>query len=141
MRVGLNNLRHGMSKRPFYHAWQAMKRRCRVHKDYAGRGISVAERWNSFENFRDDMYASWRPGLSLERIDNDGNYEPGNCKWATRKEQNNNRRNSLQKEIQEQLKRNGITSTRYRARIKAGWPEEEARSIPVGGRQTWRKPH
>lgn len=60
---------------------------------YGGRGISVCERWQSFENFLADM-GERAPGLSIERVDNDRGYEPGNCRWATRREQQANSRNA-----------------------------------------------
>lgn len=90
---------HGLSATLAYASWKAMMRRTSDPRDpgyerYAGRGIVVCERWHDFTNFWADM-GERTELLTLERIDNDGNYEPSNCKWATRKEQAQNTRTAL----------------------------------------------
>jgi len=90
-------LRHGMSKHYLHNIWRKMKGRCfnptdDAYSDYGGRGITVCERWLTFENFYADMGERPGPDYSLDRINNDGNYEPENCRWATREQQMQNKR-------------------------------------------------
>jgi hypothetical protein len=94
-RVVARSLTHGLSRTPEYTAWMAMKRRCGNpgRPDYTGRGIKVCAEWkDSFEAFLEHMGPKPSPSHSLDRINNDGNYEPGNCRWATRSVQNANQR-------------------------------------------------
>jgi hypothetical protein len=98
--IARRNRTHGHSVRgaetPTYRSWKAMHTRCTnpnpsTWAHYGGRGIEICERWRSFESFLEDM--GERPeGTSIDRIDVDGNYEPGNCRWATPTEQRANRR-------------------------------------------------
>lgn len=92
---------HGMSKHPAYAVWSSMVDRCRLptHQawhNYGARGICVCARWQEgFENFWADMGPTYQQGLTLERRNNEGNYEPDNCYWATWTAQNRNKRNSV----------------------------------------------
>jgi hypothetical protein len=94
------------SKHPLFQIWSGMvdrctNPRCKAWPDYGGRGIKVCERWMYFWNFVEDMGERPTPNHSLDRFpDNDGNYELHNCRWATRKEQMRNRRNTLFIEIE-----------------------------------------
>ncbi len=137
-------LKHGMFGTKVYKAWSGMIERCtnpnsKSWHGYGGRGIKVCHRWrNSFSAFLVDM-GDKPEGMTLERKDNDGNYEPDNCKWATRKDQaRNTRRNKLVSYNGETLclsawaEKTDISSAALWVRIvKLKWPIEKALTMPV----------
>jgi hypothetical protein len=144
MRVA-HNKTHGLSGTPVYLAWCAMRNRCDRAKDksyayYGGRGIKVSDRWQSFENFIADM--GERPeGMTIERVDSNGNYEPGNCRWASRTEQAHNKRNNVHltangktQTMMEWAHELGVSHTAIVYRLKAGWPVERALTEPAPDR-------
>jgi len=140
--------KNGISKRPSYktmlEVWTNMKNRCYREEDigysrYGERGIKVCDRWLTFTNFYEDMYPSYKKGLSIERIDNEGNYSRENCKWATWKEQCNNRRTNRvlsykgqSKTLSEWAEEVGIKRGTISQRVDAyGWSVEKALSTGV----------
>lgn len=92
-----NQTTHGLSNHQLYQPWLDMRNRCcnikyKHYADYGGRGIKVCDRWMDIHNFIEDMYPTYQDGLSIDRINNDGNYEPSNCRWATQFVQSRNTR-------------------------------------------------
>ena len=131
-------IKHGMAGTKDYQAWDAMRQRCvnpnnSAYSYYGGRGIKVCERWmKSFENFLSDM-GPRPPKATIDRRDNNGNYEPGNCVWATRKEQQQNRRGNVYytigaetKCLMEWCEQYNISYGAVRGRVNRGWDVEKA---------------
>lgn len=120
-----------------YVSWVSMRTRCwnpntAAYPNYGGRGITICERWREFENYFADMAPSWRKGLSLDRLDNDQNYGPENCRWATRQQKNVNRRPSKWSRWLELAKQHGISREQFQGRInKRGWIPFVAATRPV----------
>lgn len=141
--------KHGGTGTPEYSAWCDMKKRClnqtdESFKDYGARGIKICSRWiDSFENFLADMGSRPSKTHSLDRIDNNGNYEPGNCKWSTDVQQIRNRRCTQRLEcngenytIAEWSEKSGLDYDTIKCRIKSGWNPIDAVTKPSRNRNT-----
>lgn len=145
---GQKNRIHGHARstnkppHPMYQAWVGIICRCtnpqdRRYKNYGARGISVCDRWRKYINFLADMGPTWRLGLTIERIDNDGGYCPENCTWATRLVQQNNRRSNRfltydgrTMTVAQWERHCGFKPTLIYSRLKAGWTVECAIRLP-----------
>lgn len=133
------NTTHGQSRTRLNVIWREMRYRCNTptadcYSDYGGRGIRVCKEWNeSFEAFRDWAMANgYKDNLTIDREDNDGNYEPGNCRWITIQAQSNNRRTSLYLTHNGETmtavdwsRKTGINRHTLYSRIRQGLPTEE----------------
>lgn len=141
--------KHGMFGTRIYNIWDGMKARCYnknhvAYKNYGGRGITICDEWlNSFKSFYSwSILNGYKENLTIDRIDNNGNYEPSNCRWATAFEQAQNRRNIIfvtiggeTKSISEWSKETGLSNQCINSRIKAGWPEEKLLIAPKKRKQ------
>lgn len=139
---------HGKSSTRVYSIWRTMKNRCLLATDpyyarYGGRGITVCARWMEFANFYADMGDPPSDEHTLERKDNNGNYEKENCRWATRQEQANNRSTNRlivvgerAATIAEWAKSTGLPKSTIRERLQRGWSDEEAVRNQVKARRT-----
>lgn len=137
-----HNKSHDMTNTSTYKTWCHMIYRCnnpssKSYPDYGGRGISVCDRWLTFENFLSDM--GERPGgLTIDRIDNDGNYEKQNCRWATKKKQANNRRTSKLIEYNQETYTmselatiSGLPLKTFWSRFNSGWDIDRIMKTPA----------
>lgn len=136
---------HGSSRSRLYRTWQSMKDRCyrekhRQYKNYGGRGITVCDEWrDNYAAFEEWAIANgYHDDLTIERIEVNGNYEPSNCKWATNKEQQNNRRNNhflsyagKTQTIAQWAGETGLDWMVIYDRVRNGWPTERILTEPL----------
>ncbi len=155
-KIGQKFATHGIpDDHPVYRAWNEMKKRCysENHKNYnrwGRRGIRVCDEWlYDFKAFYDwSLENGWEKGLSIDRIDNDGNYEPSNCRWATAREQAINRSSTIWIEcggerlcLIDWSRKTGLCKDTIKQRLKRGWTVEKALFTEpmIGRNQTWRE--
>lgn len=148
-----NNATHHMSKSRLYTIWHCMKQRCYYkssinYHNYGGRGITICDDWhNSFISFYEwALSHGYKDDLTLDRINNDGNYCPENCRWATRKEQMNNRRRATREcymkagiDIKSLANQYNISPNTVRGRLRKGWSLDDALNIAPAYVARWHK--
>lgn len=135
--------KHGMAESRILKVWSAMKERCenvnnKHYANYGGRGIQVCDRWKIFSNFVADMGVP-QDGLCIDRIDNNKGYNPENCRWTTRKENQRNRRvtktaciDGVEKPLMDWVDEIGVVSDSVaRSRINSGWDHKQALTTPL----------
>ena len=140
----LNNLKHNMVYTRQYSAWEHIKQRCnnkkcRSYKNYGGRGITYDPKWETFEGFWEDMKDGYKDNLTIDRIDNDGNYCKENCRWITHKQQQRNKTdnhfitiNGENRTVSEWEEKMGFNRNTIYSRINlCGWSEEKAVTTPL----------
>ena len=137
---GMSRSRRGKKQHPLYSVWTDMKKRCynpshKAYKYYGGRGIVLCDAWKSnFSAFFEDMASSWAPGLTIDRIDVNGNYTKANCRWVSMKEQCRNRRSNIYVggvTASEFARQHGLSLTTVLYRVRHGWTTEEL-GLPAG---------
>lgn len=129
---------HGKTSTRLHRIWCGMRQRCNdpaypAYRIYGGKGVTVCEEWSDFQSFYDwSMENGYREDLTIDRIDSNGNYCPENCRWATMKEQQNNRTNNIrlsvfgiEKTISEWSEASGIPRATLDWRVKNHWAEDE----------------
>jgi hypothetical protein len=133
IKIGEITTKHGMTKTRIFKIWAGVRKRCtnprcKSYNHYGGRGIKISDKWNNFMDFYNDMKEGYADNLSLDRINPNGNYEPGNCRWATQKTQSRNRRNnhiieykSESKTLAEWSEISKVPSNAIKYRIQNGW--------------------
>lgn len=142
--------KHGMAKTNIYDVWSAMKERClnknsKDYPNYGGRGITVCNEWSEFISFYEwAMESGYSKNLTIDRKDNDKGYSPQNCKFSTRKVQNNNKRNNVwyeylgqRKTIAQWSEFTGILYSTLSIRFRKGWGVEKALLTPI--RESYKK--
>lgn len=140
---------HGLAAHPIYFVWKGMRARCKTSdphhaRVYLNRGITVCSEWDDFKTFYDDMIHTWKPGLWIERINNDLGYSKSNCRWATQIEQVRNKTNNRllefdgkRKPVSEWASVYGMKTMTLFSRLRYGWSVEDSLTKPL---RTWPGP-